>query len=127
MQKHVAERLQVAESSWNDASNEWYSSDKEAAFKLATTVKATSSKSLASLFNDRANTQQHRNKAIFMSLLPNGDERLAVCPTIPVFPGDFPRHLLWDRPILRELQPFTRHPRTRIETLVRLLAGHWNP
>jgi hypothetical protein len=89
MQKHVAERLQVAESSWNDASNEWYSSDEEAAFKLATTVKAISSKSLASLFNDRANTQQHRNKAIFMALLLNGDRRLDVCPTIPVFPGDF--------------------------------------
>ena len=24
-----------------------------------------------------------------MSLLPNGDKRLDVCPTIPVFPGDF--------------------------------------
>ncbi|KAH6700678.1 hypothetical protein BKA61DRAFT_620970 [Leptodontidium sp. MPI-SDFR-AT-0119] len=89
MQKHVAERLQVAESSWNEASNEWYSSDEEAAFKLATTVNATSSKSLASLFNDRANTQQHQNKALFISLLPNGDSRLDVCPTIPVYPGDF--------------------------------------
>ncbi|KAH6665603.1 hypothetical protein B0J14DRAFT_660313 [Halenospora varia] len=57
MQKHVAEKLQVAESSWNDASNEWYSSDEEAAFKLATTVNATSSKSPSSLFNDRANTE----------------------------------------------------------------------
>jgi hypothetical protein len=89
MQKHVAERLQVAESSWNDASNEWYSSDEEAAFKLAMTVNETSSKSLSSLFNDRANTEQCWNKAIFMSLVPNGDERLAVCPIIPVFPGDF--------------------------------------
>ncbi len=89
MQKHVAERLKIAESSWNDASNEWYSNDEEAAFKLTTAVKANSSKSLASLFNDRANTQQHWNKALFISLLPNGDNFLDVCPTIPVFPGDF--------------------------------------
>lgn len=89
MQKHVAERLQVAESSWNDVSNEWYSGDEEAAFKLATNVKATSSKSVASLFNDRANTPQHQNKALFISLFPDGDKRLVVCPTIPVSPGDF--------------------------------------
>jgi hypothetical protein len=89
MQKHVAERLQVAESSWNDASNEWYSSDEEAAFKLTTTVNATLSKSLSSLFNNRANTEQCWNKAIFISLLPDGDKCLDACLTIPVFPGDF--------------------------------------
>jgi hypothetical protein len=89
MQKHVAERLQITESSWNDASNEWYSSDEEAASKLATAVNATSSKSPSSLFNDRANTEQCWNKTIFISLVPNGDKRLAVCPIIPVFPGDF--------------------------------------
>ncbi len=89
MQKHIAERLQVAESLWNNASNEWYSSDKEAVFKLAIIVNKTSSKSLSSLFNDRANTEQYWNKAIFMSLVPNGDERLAICPIIPVFLGDF--------------------------------------
>ncbi|KAH6689928.1 hypothetical protein BKA61DRAFT_717557 [Leptodontidium sp. MPI-SDFR-AT-0119] len=89
MQKHVAERVQVVESSWNDAFNEWYSSDEEAAFKLATTVKAASFKSLASLFSDRANTHQHWNKAIFISLLPHGDKCLTVSPIIPVLPGDF--------------------------------------
>lgn len=89
MQKHVAGRLQVADSLWNDASNEWCSNGEKAAFKLATTVKATSSKSLASLFNDRANTHQHWNKAIFISFWPHGDKRLAVGPIIPVLPGDF--------------------------------------
>src|SRR5208282_4826007 len=88
-QKHVTERLDVAESSWNDASNEWYSSDEEAAFKLTTAINATSSKSLSSLFNDRANTEQCWNKAIFISLVPNGDKLLTLCPVIPVFPGDF--------------------------------------
>src|SRR5271163_4975849 len=58
IQKHVAERLQVAESSWNDASNEWYSGDEEAAFKLTTTVKATSSKSLASLLRTSRSVEQ---------------------------------------------------------------------
>jgi len=34
-QLHVAERLEIQESSWNDAANEWFSSEEEAAFKLA--------------------------------------------------------------------------------------------
>lgn len=75
-------------SSWNDASNEWYSGIEEAAFKLVIIVKATSSKSVVSLFNDRANTGQCWNKAIFISLMLDGNEHLAVCLIIPVFLGD---------------------------------------
>jgi hypothetical protein len=89
VQKHVAERLQVPESSWNDASKKWYSSDEEAAFKLAVTADATSSQSLSSLLNDRANTKKCWNKAIFQTLLPHCNKHLAVCPIIPASEGDF--------------------------------------
>jgi hypothetical protein len=79
----------VAELLWNKASNKWYSSNEEAAFKLATIVRATSLISLLSLFNNYNNTEQYPNKVIFISLLPDSNKRLIPCPIIPVFPGDF--------------------------------------
>jgi hypothetical protein len=85
-QKHVAERLNISESSWNDASNDWYSADEENAFKLETQVIATSSRTTSELFYENADTW---NKSIFISLLPKYDTLLTVYPTIQVSKGDF--------------------------------------
>ncbi|KAH8751818.1 hypothetical protein BGZ57DRAFT_913151 [Hyaloscypha finlandica] len=85
----VAERLDITESSWNDASNDWYSSDEETTFKLTTAFRASSSRSLSSLFNDRALREPCRNKSIYITLEPKGDRFLSVCPIIPVVESDF--------------------------------------
>jgi hypothetical protein len=87
--KFVAERLDITESSWNDASNDWYSSDEETTFKLTTAFRASSSRSLSSLFNDRALREPCRNKSIYITLEPKGDRFLSVCPIIPVVESDF--------------------------------------
>jgi hypothetical protein len=55
-QKHVAEKLNISESSWNDASNDWYSANEENAFKLETQVIATSSRTTSELFYENADT-----------------------------------------------------------------------
>ncbi|KAG9230592.1 hypothetical protein BJ875DRAFT_150635 [Amylocarpus encephaloides] len=77
------------ESSWSDASNNWYSKDEETTFKLTTAFRASSSRSLSSLFNDRALREPCPNKSIYITLEPKGDKFLSVCPIIPVLESDF--------------------------------------
>jgi hypothetical protein len=69
--------------------NDWYSSDKETTFKLTTAFRASSSRSLSSLFNDRALRELCRNKSIYIILEPKGDRFLLVCPIILVVESDF--------------------------------------
>lgn len=88
-QPHVADRLQVQESLWNNAANEWFSGDEEAAFKLAGQLTVASTKTPWDLFDRQAITEGGKNKSLFISLLPKGDNFLSVCPIIPVQEGDF--------------------------------------
>merc|ERR1712093_170465 len=88
-QKHVAERLNISESSWNNASNDWYSADEETAFKLETKFIASSSTTTPELFYDNVDTGLCWNKSIFISLIEKSDKLLAVCPSIPVSRNNF--------------------------------------
>jgi hypothetical protein len=88
-QPHVVDRLQVQESLWNDAVNEWFSIDEEAAFKLTGQLTVASTETLWGLFDRQAITEGGRNKSLFISLLPKGENFLSVCPIIPVQEGDF--------------------------------------
>jgi hypothetical protein len=60
--KSVAERLAVAGPAWNDGCNEWFSDEEAVAFNTTTTIQATSSQTLSSLFNDRSSTGSLREQ-----------------------------------------------------------------
>jgi hypothetical protein len=69
---------------WNNAANEWFSGDEEAAFKPASQLIVTLAKTIWDLFDRQAITEGGRNKSLFISLLPKGDNSLSVCPIILV-------------------------------------------
>ena len=87
--KHVAERLSVPESAWNDGGNPWFSDEEELNFRVAETILATSSQNLSSLFNDRSGTTACENKSLFVALQVGDYHLLSVCPVIAVSEGDF--------------------------------------
>lgn len=86
---HVAQRLEVQDSSWRNAANEWLSSDEEANFELTTKPRVTSADNLGVLSDFESTSEGERDKSIFVSLLPKDDMFLSVCPIIPVREGDF--------------------------------------
>jgi hypothetical protein len=88
-QPHVAERLQVQESSWNNAANAWFSAEEEAAFQLTSEPTVASTDPLWGLCDHQAVSENGRNKSIFVSLLPKDDKFLSLCPIIPVHEGEF--------------------------------------
>jgi hypothetical protein len=87
--KSVAERLAVTESAWNDGHNEWFSNEEKVNFNRTTTIRAMSSQTLSSLFNDRSSTGACRNKSLFVTLRPSDSELLSAYSMIPVSTGDF--------------------------------------
>ena len=87
--KHVAERLSVLESAWNDGANPWLSNVEESTFGVAETIPVTSSQNLSGLFNDRSNSTACVNKFLLVSLQAGDSLPLSVCPIIAVSEGDF--------------------------------------
>ena len=87
--QHVAQRLEVQESSWNNAANEWLSSDEEAGFKLTAQPTLASADNLGVPSDSESTLEGGRDKSIFVSLLPKDDRFLSVVPIIPVHEGDF--------------------------------------
>lgn len=87
--QHVAQRLEVQESSWNNAANEWLSSDEETGFKLIDQLTLASADNLGVPSDSELTLEGGRDKSLFISLLPKDDRLLSVVPIIPVHEGDF--------------------------------------
>ncbi|GLA67400.1 hypothetical protein AtubIFM54640_010718 [Aspergillus tubingensis] len=84
----VAQRLEVQDMSWNNAANNWLSSDEESAAQLAGVNRDIPSQ-LWNPYDINTISENSANKSIFISLVPADDKRLMVCPIIPVRKGDF--------------------------------------
>lgn len=110
-QPHVAERLEVQRSVWNNADNEWFSRDEEAAYKLATEPTVTLIDHLGDLTDVQAISEGGKNKSIFVSLLPRNGNFLSVCPIIPLCEGDFLHFFAGTIWFLGKFQHDTRYPR----------------
>jgi hypothetical protein len=89
MQPHVKERINIQQSSWNNATNIWFTDEEEAAFKLAGGPMVAADDPLWGLFDHQALSESNQNKTLFINLLPKNEHSLAVCPIVPVCQGDF--------------------------------------
>lgn len=87
--QHVNRRLEVQESSWNNAANEWLSGDEETRFKLTAQPKLASADNLGVPSDSESTLDGGRDKSVFVSLLPKDARLLSVVPIIPVHEGDF--------------------------------------
>ncbi|KAE8383917.1 hypothetical protein BDV26DRAFT_277124 [Aspergillus bertholletiae] len=85
---HVAQKLEVPGSSWNDAVNMWISRDEESASRLAE-PKVGLPTQLWNPYDNHTISELSKNKSIFLSLLPTDNGHLSVCPIVPVREGDF--------------------------------------
>ncbi|EAW08830.1 uncharacterized protein ACLA_097710 [Aspergillus clavatus NRRL 1] len=85
---NVTQRLEVQHMLWNNAANDWLSSDEESAARLAGLNRDIPSQ-LWSPFDINTISENSANKSSFISLVPADDKRLMVCPIIPVRKGDF--------------------------------------
>jgi hypothetical protein len=85
-QSHVAARLNIDETSWNNSGNPWFSSAEETAFQSS--GHKASPEELRGFFGIQTAGGRNRNKSIFITLLPKDESFLSVCPIIPVQEGD---------------------------------------
>lgn len=85
-QSHVAARLNIDETSWNNSGNPWFSSAEETAFQSS--GHKASPEELRGFFGIQIAGGRNRNKSIFVTLLPKDESFLSVCPIIPVQEGD---------------------------------------
>jgi hypothetical protein len=86
-QSHVAARLNIHETSWNNSGNTWFSSAEETASQSSGPHKVSPDE-LGGFFGIQAAGGRNRNKSIFVTLLPKDESFLSVCPIIPVQKGD---------------------------------------
>jgi hypothetical protein len=85
---HVKERIKIQQSAWNNAANIWFTDEEEGAFRLTGGPMVAADDPLWGLFDHQALSESIHNKTLFITLLPR-NEHLAVCPIVPVCPGDF--------------------------------------
>ncbi|KAJ5283332.1 hypothetical protein N7505_001312 [Penicillium chrysogenum] len=83
----VADRLSVPEVAWNSAINPWSSSVEETVFQLNGSHEP-SAVPLGGFFDLQPKAETTRNKSIFVTLQPEDDVFLKVCPIISVQEGD---------------------------------------
>ncbi|GKZ75173.1 hypothetical protein AnigIFM50267_002907 [Aspergillus niger] len=86
-QPHVAARLDIHETSWNNSGNTWFSGAEEITFQSSGPHKASPDE-LGGFFGIQTAGGANRNKSIFVTLLPKDESLLSVCPIIPVQEGD---------------------------------------
>ncbi|CRG91089.1 Vacuolar protein sorting-associated protein 3 [Talaromyces islandicus] len=86
---HVEEKIKIQPASWNNATNVWFSGKEETAFKLAGGTMVAADDPVWGLFDHQALSESKHNKTLFITLLPKNEHNLAVCPIVPVYPGDF--------------------------------------
>lgn len=85
----VAGKLQVPETSWNCGENAWNSRAEEARFLASRWLTTPQDVYFGRMCGIEELRTSERNKAIFMTLLPSGEELLSVCPIVTVQKGDF--------------------------------------
>ncbi|CRG88240.1 Proto-oncogene tyrosine-protein kinase ROS [Talaromyces islandicus] len=86
---HVEEKIKIQPASWNNATNVWFLAEEETAFKLAGGPMVAADDPVWGLFDHQALSESKHNKTLFITLLPKNEHNLAVCPIVPVYPGDF--------------------------------------
>jgi hypothetical protein len=82
----VAERLEVPETSWDNARNVWFSSDEKADYKAPMGSLEAPANQLEDLSDINCKS---RNKSIFVSPVPRDEKFLSVCAIINVYEGEF--------------------------------------
>jgi hypothetical protein len=80
MLPHVKEILKTQQSSWNNATNIWFTNEEEAAFTLAGGPMVAANDALWGVV---------RSSSSIRTLLPKNEHNFAVCPIVPVCPGVF--------------------------------------
>ncbi|KJZ70773.1 hypothetical protein HIM_09823 [Hirsutella minnesotensis 3608] len=88
-QPHIAKRLNVPETSWNNGRNMWFSVAEEEHFKSGAGPAQVTSDQLGGLLDIHTAEGRNQNKSIFVSLLPRDENFLSVCPIITIQEGDF--------------------------------------
>lgn len=86
---HVEEKIKIPPSAWNNATNIWFTNEEEAAFTRAGVPTVAADDPVWGLFDHQTLSESDHSKALFITLLPKNEHNLAVCPIMPVRPGDF--------------------------------------
>lgn len=87
-QPFVVEKIQVEEMSWNCGVNPWYSSA-EADFKANDVLMVPVEDQIGGICGIDDREILDRNKALFVTLVQNGENFLSDCPIITIQQGDF--------------------------------------
>lgn len=97
-QPEVAERLEVPETSWNCAQNQWFSYTEAAEYNSILGSTKASSDELGGFLGIAAAEGGNggkegesgiQSRSIFVSLFPRGERSLCVCPILSIKEGDF--------------------------------------